>query len=133
MEPKVPEVQPVSIEQWAHVKPEVERRKQEIIKPVEESSGSKSKKVGEGKEQVQTKLLDMSLEDVKELAEQIENYLKEINVKLSFKIDKKTHDVVVRVINRETGELIRQIPPDELLKLRQKLEELVGVLFHGTI
>lgn len=133
MEPKVPEVQPVSLEQWAYVRPEAERRKHEVIKPVDETTGSKARKVGEGKEQVQTKLLDVSLENVQDLAEQIENYLKEINIRLSFEVDKETEDVIVRIVNRETGELIRQIPPDELLKLRQKLEELVGVLFHGSV
>ncbi len=131
MDTKVPEIQPVAIENWTKLSKDVQR--EEIIKPVEEATGNKSKKIGDGKEKIQTSLLDASLENAKKLAEEIEKYLKDLNIKLSFKVDKKTHDVIVRIINKETGELIRQIPPQELLKLRQKLEELVGVLFNGKI
>jgi flagellar protein FlaG len=73
------------------------------------------------------------MEETKKLAEEIQKYLSEVNVSLSFDVDDKTHDIVVKVINRETGKLIRQIPPEELLKLRQKLEELVGVLLNRKI
>ncbi|MBW1975460.1 MAG: flagellar protein FlaG [Deltaproteobacteria bacterium] len=131
METKVPEIQPVVTENWTQFDKQI--RREEVIKPVEEATGTELKKVGEGKEQVQTKLLDLTLEETKKLAEQIEQYLKEVNVRLAFDIDEKTHDIVVKIINKETGELIRQIPPQELLKLRQKLEELVGVLFNGKI
>ncbi len=131
MDAKVPEIQPVALENWTRISKELQP--EEIIKPVEEATGGETKRVGDGKEKIQTKLLDVSLEETKKLAEEIEKYLKDLNIKLSFKIDRKTHDIIVKIINRETGELIRQIPPQELLKLRQKLEELVGVLFNGKI
>ncbi len=131
MDAKVPEIQPVALENWTKMSKELQP--EEVIKPVEEATGGETKKVGDGKEKIQTKLLDVSLEETKKLAEEIEKYLKDLNIKLSFKIDRKTHDIIVKIINRETGELIRQIPPQELLKLRQKLEELVGVLFNGKI
>jgi uncharacterized FlaG/YvyC family protein len=33
-----------------------------------------------------------------------------------FEIDRDNHEVIVRIINAETGELIRTVPPDELAK-----------------
>jgi flagellar protein FlaG len=38
---------------------------------------------------------------------------------------------MVQLINRDTREMIRQISPEELLQLNNKLEELRGVLFDG--
>lgn len=134
MEVKVPEIQPITLEQW--VRSTGELRKDELIKPVEESKegeatrDSVSNRLETGTE---TKLLKLSLEETRKLAEQIQKYLSEINISLSFDVDDKTHDIVVKIINRETGKLIRQIPPEELLKLRQKLEELVGVLVNKQV
>jgi flagellar protein FlaG len=115
------------------MKPSVELRNEELVKPVEESEGRNTQDVTTSKTGVQTNLLKMSMEETKKLAEEIQKYLSEVNVSLSFDVDDKTHDIVVKVINRETGKLIRQIPPEELLKLRQKLEELVGVLLNRKI
>ncbi|MCX7822284.1 MAG: flagellar protein FlaG [Syntrophobacterales bacterium] len=134
MEVKVPEIQPITLEQW--IKPSGELRREELIKPVEESEEGRSardatsNKVGPG---VQAGLLKMSLEETRKLAEEIQKYLSEINISLSFDVDDKTNDIVVKIINRETGKMIRQIPPEELLKLRQKLEELVGVLVNKQV
>lgn len=134
MEVKVPEIQPITLEQW--VRSTGELRKDELINPVEESKegeatrDSVSNRLETGTE---TKLLKLSLEETRKLAEQIQKYLSEINISLSFDVDDKTHDIVVKIINRETGKLIRQIPPEELLKLRQKLEELVGVLVNKQV
>lgn len=41
-------------------------------------------------------------------------------------VDDKTNDVVVKIVNKDSGEVVRQIPPEEVLKLRQHLEESVG-------
>ncbi len=134
MEVKVPEIQPISLEIWTKSGSELKR--EELVKPVEgvESAKTESTK-GEkiDKTGVQTNLLKISLEESKKLAEEIERYLSEINISLNFDIDEDTSDIVVKIINKETGKLIRQIPPEELLRLRKKLEELVGVLFNGKV
>ncbi len=134
MEVKVPEIQPISLEIWTKSGSELKR--EELVKPVEgvESAKTESTK-GEkiDKTGVQTNLLKISLEESKKLTEEIERYLSEINISLNFDIDEDTSDIVVKIINKETGKLIRQIPPEELLRLRKKLEELVGVLFNGKV
>jgi len=35
---------------------------------------------------------------------------------------------VVKVINKETGKVIRQIPPEEMLKIAKRMEEMSGIL-----
>jgi len=40
--------------------------------------------------------------------------------------------MVVSVIDRDTGDELKQLPPEEILKMRQHLQELMGVLFDVT-
>ncbi len=39
--------------------------------------------------------------------------------------------LVVQVFQKETGKLIRQIPPQELLELSKRLQEFIGLLFKN--
>jgi len=47
-----------------------------------------------------------------------------VSRKLSFQVDDYSGKTVVKVIDKETDELIRQFPPDELLTLTKRLKEL---------
>jgi len=38
----------------------------------------------------------------------------------------ETNTLVVKVVDRETSEVIRQIPPEELMELTKRLQELEG-------
>jgi flagellar protein FlaG len=40
---------------------------------------------------------------------------------------------MVKVVNKDTGNLIREIPPKEVLDLAAKLDEMIGILFDKTI
>ena len=50
------------------------------------------------------------------------------NSELSIAVDPKTHKIIVKVLNSETHEVIRQIPPEEALRLAQTLKQANGVL-----
>lgn len=44
--------------------------------------------------------------------------------KLNFSIDETTEKVVVKVIDEESGEVVRQVPPQEMLRIASHLKEL---------
>jgi len=54
-------------------------------------------------------------------------------VGLQFSVHKDTGQTVVRVVDKDTGKLIRQIPPQELLDLAAKLEDMMGILFDKQV
>ena len=54
-------------------------------------------------------------------------------VDLNLSIDEKTESLVIKLIERESHKVIRQIPPEEILRLRQHLQELLGVVFDRTV
>jgi flagellar protein FlaG len=47
-----------------------------------------------------------------------------------FENDEKMNQLVVKVVDRETDEIIRQIPPEELLGLRASLNDLRGKIVN---
>lgn len=56
-----------------------------------------------------------------------------VNFQLSFSIDKESKKLVVKVINPDTNEVIRQIPPQELLNLAASLQQTDGILINKRI
>ncbi len=61
----------------------------------------------------------------------IENANKAIiytNRQLAFSIHEKTKEIMVKVIDAETKEVIREIPPEKTLDMVAKMMELAGIL-----
>jgi flagellar protein FlaG len=56
-------------------------------------------------------------------AQQIETFVQSMGRDLSFSVDSTTGYHVVRVTNPETGEVIRQLPSEELLKIAQSMKQ----------
>lgn len=54
---------------------------------------------------------------------QIESYVRSSGRDLQFRVDDESGRVVVSVRDSETGELIRQIPNEELLRIAQAIEQ----------
>ena len=64
-----------------------------------------------------------AVEAVRAAAQQIESYLRSSGRSLEFRVDGATGRLVVTVRDRETGDTIRQIPSEEVLKLARSLGE----------
>jgi len=55
------------------------------------------------------------------------------NAEAEFKIDKETGMIIVKIKEKDTGEIIRQIPPEVALKLAKNIEELLGMVFDEHV
>ena len=72
--------------------------------------------------------------DIQMMAEDLKNNLKVLHdVDLQFSVHQASGQVVVAVTDKESGEVIREIPSSEMLKLSAKLEEMMGMLFDQKI
>ncbi len=60
---------------------------------------------------------------------QLNDYVQSIQRSLSFSIEESTGRTVVKVFDSQTDELIRQIPPEETLKIAAALQEQTAALF----
>ena len=71
-----------------------------------------------------------SADAIAKAAEDIQNFVKDMGRNLSFSVDEVTGYNVVRVVNPETNELIRQLPSEELLKIARSMKDLGNVLVN---
>ena len=55
------------------------------------------------------------------------------NSKLQIEQDKATGTFIYRSVDPETGEVLRQWPTEQLLKLREHLAEMQGMLFDKEV
>jgi flagellar protein FlaG len=52
------------------------------------------------------------------------------NQGLGFSYDKSVKSPVIKVSNLHTGEVVRQIPSEEVLRIAHKLDDLRGILYN---
>ncbi|MDO3412075.1 flagellar protein FlaG [Saccharibacillus sp. CPCC 101409] len=52
---------------------------------------------------------------------------------LEINIHEKTHQLMVKVLNKENGEVIREIPPEKTLDLVAKMMEIAGILVDKRV
>lgn len=69
-------------------------------------------------------------EVVAKAAQQIQSFVQSMGRNLSFSVDSTTGYHVVRVTNPETGEVVRQLPTEELIRIAQSFEQLNAALVH---
>lgn len=70
-------------------------------------------------------------ESAESLKAAVEKTQKFVNLKASdiqFSLDEDSNKMVVKVIDRSTKEVIRQIPSEEMLEIAEALEKLQGLL-----
>ena len=44
------------------------------------------------------------------------------STELTFRVDRQTQRTVLQIVDRQTGEVVRQLPPEYLLRLAQELQ-----------
>lgn len=71
---------------------------------------------------------DLDKSELEELTTALNDVMKALRLDASFWVDERTERFVVSLTNGETGEVIRQIPPEELLEMAARLKE-VAVTF----
>lgn len=78
----------------------------------------------DGSFEIQKKTTESQAKNDNSEIEKFQQFNQSINRSLQFKIDQELGVTIVRVIDRDTDELIRQFPPEELINLSRRLKEL---------
>jgi len=70
--------------------------------------------------------VDEALRTLKEKLEKLSNFFQR---EAQFIFDKDIDKVIIKIKDKDTGEIIRQIPPEVAVKIAKKVDELLGILF----
>jgi flagellar protein FlaG len=96
---------------------------------VEVDIPSKSTHIDQGSE-------NLSAEEQKNLEAMSRAIQEEVGVadiRLNYSVNRPTGEIVVTVIDGQTGKVIRQIPPQELLALAESMKEFEGIFFNKKV
>ncbi len=67
------------------------------------------------------------LELVKKAADEGNALLQVVRRNLQFKVDDSTKELVVKIVDSESGELVRQIPSEDMLAFIKHMKEMEGL------
>ena len=74
-----------------------------------------------------------SAEEIHKDLEMINEQLKSSNSSIQFSIDDKSNEIIVRIVDRDTGEVIRQIPPESIVRPRDSMRDMSGLFVEKKI
>jgi flagellar protein FlaG len=69
-----------------------------------------------------------SVEELMDAVDQANSFLQSASRGLQFRVDRDTHTTVVKVVDSESGEVVRQIPPERTLEVLKQLSEMENKL-----
>lgn len=67
-------------------------------------------------------------EEVEQAAAELDRVLKQTKGDLSVSVDETTGMMVVKIMDSSTGEVVRQIPPQELMDADISMSKIIGLL-----
>lgn len=70
---------------------------------------------------------------VDEAISNLNEYAQNLKRQLHFSVDDASGRTVIKVTDSETEEIIRQIPPEEVLRIAESLEENSGLLLSAQV
>ncbi len=79
----------------------------------------------------ETKVL--TADEISETVEEMNSFLQEMKRNLSFSVDEDLGKNVITVKDTENDEVIRQIPSEDLMVLRKKMDDVAGILFDTKV
>ena len=69
-----------------------------------------------------------------QLLQQIQSHMESMNIGLSFaRYGNKGDEISVIVTDKDTGKVIREIPPKDIQDLHTKIGELIGLIFNHSV
>jgi flagellar protein FlaG len=98
-------------------------------------AGQKEYDAGVVNRQKAARQLDKNIdqEDIMQAIKQANKALEGTNRRFEYSVHEQTNTIMIKVINSDTDEIIREIPPERILNLIAKLWELAGLIVDKKV
>lgn len=74
--------------------------------------------------------LSKTMESLRKTFEKLSRFFK---TEAQFTIERELNMIIIKIKDRETGEIVRQIPPEVAVRIAKNLQELMGILFDEKV
>ncbi len=97
---------------------------------INQSNVSKTGKDSFNRESAKINTRVVSQEHLNQIADEIE---KVRNVRVRFSFHESSGKTLIKVTDKNTNEVIRQIPSEQILKFSANLDKMIGILFDEEV
>ncbi len=84
----------------------------------------------EPKKQQEDLDLSKAMDSLKKTFERLSRFFK---TEAQFTIERELNMIIIKIKDRDTGEIVRQIPPEVAVKIAKNFQELMGILFDEKV
>ena len=71
--------------------------------------------------------------DLEKVIDDANSLAKAANKDITFQVSSDGKPAIIIVTDKQTGKIIRQIPSEEMIRLSDRMEEFIGMIFNGRI
>lgn len=97
-----------------------------VTSPVVTNDGKQAEQAA-----VQSSTPEHQRDMLEKMVEEINREYASRNISLKFSVDSETGSLIIRVMDTTNDKVIRQIPPDVVLSIRQRMRSLLGDIFDA--
>ncbi len=101
---------------------------------------TKEANITHSQEQMQKKVSAKKFDDdnvdknaLKSQTEKLNQVVDLFSHQLRFEIDDRSEKVIVKIVDKDTGETIRQIPPEVMLNTMARIDEVLGMMLDEKV
>jgi flagellar protein FlaG len=105
---------------------------QQQVQPMDGALRKLQREVNQQVQDAQEKR-DVKPEELQKLIEEVRKKFDMLSKYLKIDIDQELEIPVVKIMERDTNRVIRQIPPDYLLELMKRIDQLLGLLVEREV
>ncbi len=69
----------------------------------------------------------LSRDNADDIVDTLNSAAKSVNKRVSFSYHEKTNRVIMKITDSTTNEIIREIPPKEMIRLLEHIHEMIGM------
>lgn len=70
------------------------------------------------------------VQELEKITDHLNDFMKELKVGLHFEVNKEDGELLIKVVDTETKDIIRQIPAELTLHLRKTLDNTQGIILR---
>lgn len=74
-----------------------------------------------------------STEQTQQSLQEINKVLAALSISVQFQIDPSYKEVIIKVVDQDTGKVIRQIPSEDVVRMSKVVDTLKGMLFSQAV
>ena len=107
----------------------IHREQKQSVLPIERREAAEAKAEDHhlpGNKKTQAPELKQTVSDIEQISHAFDRRLK-------FIIDQESKELIVKVIDNETDQVIKVLPPEELQRLHNNIRETMGFLFDRMV